>query len=47
MNMCDHHLFIIIVPNDWTITVNQDDNGSNRVRVKILLSDDEEIHCIF
>jgi len=32
--MCDHHLFIIIVPNDWTITVNHDDNESHRFRVK-------------
>lgn len=32
--MCDHHLFIIIVPNDWTIIVNHDDHESNRSRVK-------------
>ncbi len=30
--MCDHHLFIIIVPNDWS--VNYDDNESARFRVQ-------------
>jgi hypothetical protein len=39
--MCDHHLFIIIVPNDWRITDNYEDYESNRLEVNIFLFEDE------
>ncbi|CAM4868532.1 unnamed protein product [Rotaria socialis] len=28
--MCDHHLFIITVPNDWPTTINHNDNELNK-----------------
>ncbi|CAF0817555.1 unnamed protein product [Adineta ricciae] len=30
--MSDHHLFIIIVPNDWTIPVHQNENEPSKIR---------------
>lgn len=36
--MCDHHLFIITVPNDWPISIhNDDDKELNKPNVNITM----------
>ncbi|CAF4864901.1 unnamed protein product, partial [Rotaria sp. Silwood1] len=39
--MCDRHLFIIIIPNDWTVIVNHDDNKSKKHSYSNELMDDK------
>ncbi|CAF5084938.1 unnamed protein product, partial [Rotaria sp. Silwood1] len=39
--MCDRHLFIIIIPNDWTVIVNHDNNKLKKHSYSNELMDDK------